>query len=500
MIPTPGVLRKRQRTTTTRHSSTAAIANSSFFDITKNHHRCSPTTTTCNTASLLFNDASTADVVLRLFTDPSTADVVLRLFTDTVSPPESSPSVDSASISDLHVYLHSDILRRSKYFSALLSDRWIGNIHPQSPSQEQTNHERFRLNLGVPPSPGSIQNHLTVLELLYTNDFPNAVESVSAALDILPVALELLFEDCVRWCVSYLEAVPWTEEEEHGVVNLIPYLSEEESKELVARVSPVGENACEEMLQGLISSAINNYGNTAFVKAFVGKILRDVSSRETAKRVLEEAFRKSLKTVKQSLEDYSSPVFRGDHNETEAIQRLNLHKASTIGKQLLWLVERMIELRVADAAVREWSEQEAFTADLKRAFGDDAWRNIVPGLPAVILRCTSKLAHAVCAGTILASTQVRRKLVEDWLPVLVVCKDNVSPASNKSLYLELEETFLQIISTLPMSDAQELLQQCLSFSTRNVEDCPHLVTAFNTWFRRAGHPFRLDSPFDPSDT
>ncbi|KAI7997599.1 hypothetical protein LOK49_LG10G01227 [Camellia lanceoleosa] len=55
--------------------------------------------------------------------------------------------------------------------------------------------------------------------------------------------------------------------------------------------------------------------------------------------------------------------------------------------------------------------------------------------------------------------------------------------SHKSLYLELEETFLKIISALPMSDAQELLQQCLSFSTRNVEDCPHLVTPFNTWFR-----------------
>lgn len=98
--------------------------------------------------------------------------------------------------------------------------------------------------------------------------------------------------------------------------------------------------------------------------------------------------------------------------------------------------------------------------------------------------------------------QVRRRLVEDWLPVLIVCKDNVSPVSpsNKSLYLELEETFLRIISTLPMSDAQELLQQCLSFSTRNVDDCPHLVTAFNTWFRRAAQPFKPDCVFDQPDT
>lgn len=86
--------------------------------------------------------------------------------------------------------------------------------------------------------------------------------------------------------------------------------------------------------------------------------------------------------------------------------------------------------------------------------------------------------------------QVRMKLVEDWLPVLRVCKENVSAGMSnyKSLYLELEETFLKITSTLPMSDSQMLLKECLSFSTRDIDDCPHLVTAFNTWFRRAKHP------------
>lgn len=96
--------------------------------------------------------------------------------------------------------------------------------------------------------------------------------------------------------------------------------------------------------------------------------------------------------------------------------------------------------------------------------------------------------------SVLSLLQVRKKLVKDWLPVLIVCKENVSPLSpsNKLLYLELEETFLRIISTLPTSDAQEMLQQCLSFSTRDVDDCPHLITAFNTWFRRAAHPPQED--------
>ncbi|RZB52628.1 Anaphase-promoting complex subunit 4, partial [Glycine soja] len=327
------------------------------------------------------------------------------------------------------------------------------------------NNDLFHFNLGVAFAAGSIQLHLIILELLYMNEFVVAVDRVSTALDLLLVALELLFEECVRWCMDFLKPVSWTDEEEKQMVRLISFCSKKESKELMSRVWPSGEDSCEVMLQGLISSTMNSYDNTAFEKAFVGKILRDLLSRETMKRVLEKVFRMSLKMVNESLEDYSSPVFRGDQNETEAIQRLNLHKASTNGKHLLWLLERMIELRVVDVTVREWSEQAGFTTDLQRAFRDDAWRNIVSGLPTVILRCTFRLTNAVSIGTILASRQVRKKLVEDWLSVLVVCKDNVSATpispNNKSLYLELEETFQRIISILPMLDAQELVKKSI---------------------------------------
>lgn len=100
-------------------------------------------------------------------------------------------------------------------------------------------------------------------------------------------------------------------------------------------------------------------------------------------------------------------------------------------------------------------------------------------------------------------SQVRMKLVKTWLPVLNVLKDiflqeqavgyifRNESVGDKTLYLDLEETFLKIISTLPLSSGQELLQQCLCFSTRNLDDCPHLTSAFRTWFRRANR-----SPLD----
>ncbi|XWS54910.1 hypothetical protein CRYUN_Cryun10bG0129900 [Craigia yunnanensis] len=497
----PNSSRKRQRVPHHHASSTAAIIETFPDKTVSESSQKLRRTSSSSTISSASANTTIPNTIASSFNDPSTADVVLRLFVDH-SPFHSAIPSDSAHQSDIRISLHSRVINRAKYFAALLSDRWQQQINTDTnsnnaaeDSRSNDNNNLVHLNLGVLDDPNSISVHLTVLQLLYTNDFAAVIDSASTALEILPVALELLFEDCVKSCVKYLEAVPWSGEEEKRVLRLIPFLREEESKELLARVSPGKDDSCEEMLHGLILAAIHNHPNMAFVKAFVAKLLREFSSRESSRMVLERAFQTSLKIVKESLEEYSSPDFRGDHNETEAIQRLNLHTAMTNGKHLLWLVERMIELRVADSAVNEWSEQAAFTADLQRAFRDDAWRNIVPGLPAVVLRCTCKLANAVAAGTTLAAKQVRMKIVKDWLPILIVCKDNVSPMlpSHKTLYLELEETFLRIISTLPMSDAQVLLQQCLSFSTRNVEDCPHLVTAFNTWFRRATQPPQLEN-------
>lgn len=413
-----------------------------------------------------FNDSSTADVILRL-----------QLLNDSDDPsPNPSHSLD--------LHLHSSSLRRSRYFSALLSDRW-----QQDPSAAVTiKVDASRTTTTHRP----FDSHVAVLQLFYSSDFAASVLSVSDALDLLPVALELYFEDLIAFCVRFIEAIPWTDDEEDRVLQILPFLSSDESRDLLARIFPPDPAAAEALLSDLVDSAIHSHAKVATVKAFVGKMLREYSDRDLVQRVLDRAFLASLGTVKGLLGEYASPDFRvaGDNDETEAIQRLNLHKAVVNSRHLLWLVERMIELRVADVAAREWSEQGALAADLQKTFRDDAWRNITPGLPSLVMRCTGRIANAVAAGSVIAPKQVRMKLVKDWLPVLNVCRDLGSPmpSGHKLLYLELEETFLRIISTLPMPDAQELLQQCLGFSTRDLDDCPHLVGAFKTWFRRANRP------------
>lgn len=374
--------------------------------MTKKRQRVVHTSTT-STAAIITDSSSGAAVgaPIHSFPDSSEPDVILRLFVDPSLPSLPSPTAGTPPTApETHLHLHSHVLRRCNYFSALLSDRWTSS----SPAGAESKSDPIRLNLGIP---STIDAGVRVLSLLYTGDFTAAIDSAAAALDLLPVALKLLFEDCVKFCVRFLEAVPWTEEEEARVLILVPLLGGgDEVEGLVARVSPGKKDSGEEMLHGLIVSAIHSHPNMAFVKAFVARLMREFSARDSARRVLERAFRESLKVVRESLEEYSNPSFRGvvgdNHDETEAVQRLNLHTAMTNGKHLAWLVERMIELRVADAAAEEWSDQTAFATDLMWAFHDGAWRNIVPGLPSVVLRCTLKFAAAVAGGGILATTQV----------------------------------------------------------------------------------------------
>ncbi|CAM6125307.1 unnamed protein product [Calypogeia fissa] len=452
------------------------------------------------------------------FDDVATADVLLN-FTRSPNPTE-GPLLESQVVEDTErkLHLHSGVLVQSRYFKALLSERWRESKQPMAKEetrgksqennhknrnksnnkdQQQEQEQLVQIHMSIPEN-REVSSYLTTLCLLYSGDFSGVIVDVQSALAILQIATELLFDECIAACIAFLEAVPWTRDEEKLILQVVSDLQLEEASTLLARLSPVEENAVEDMLNGLVHAAMHSPRNISVpVKTFVARMLGDHGSRDTVRVVLEKAFASTLKTVKDSVEEYSNPNVRGRYDEIEALQRQNLHTAVVNGRSLLWLVERMIELRVAKTAVMEWSEQGSFTANLKRAFSDDTWRNIAPGLPALVLRCTCRLASAVAAGTIVASSQVRLKLVNDWLPVLIVSRENaISATQNKPVHQELEDVFLRIILTLPMADAQKLLQQCLSFATRTVEDCPHLVSAFNTWFRRASQKSLLLPPED----
>ena len=173
--------------------------------------------------------------------------MILHLQQDESSLPEQDKSESeigdaSKSVAAEHgeahvVNVHTQILSQCRYFDALLSDRWQDQA--QNLAQEECeNSKPICINLSVVPG-RRFSSYIATLKLLYTHDFYGTINNVESALNILPIAAELLYDRCISFCVRFLEAVSWSRDEERRIVQLVSCLQLEESSALLARLSPV---------------------------------------------------------------------------------------------------------------------------------------------------------------------------------------------------------------------------------------------------------------------
>ncbi|GLJ50315.1 hypothetical protein SUGI_1072010 [Cryptomeria japonica] len=131
--------------------------------------------------------------------DENDGDVILRLICSDGVEYEGSP-----------MSLHSYILKKSKFFQARLSERWPSHISPPE------------IKLTV-LSNGVAENYIKCLRLMYSS-YKGAglyFSGVDEALDIFPVASELLFQEGIQACMRYLEAVPWTPKQSLKIKSLL---------------------------------------------------------------------------------------------------------------------------------------------------------------------------------------------------------------------------------------------------------------------------------------
>ena len=183
----------------------------------------------------MFGDASTADVILHLQQDESSLSEQDIKSEDEIE--DDPKSVAAASGEALAVNVHAQVITQCRYFDALLSDRWQDRAH-NSLQEESEKSRPIRINLRVVPG-RHLSSYVATVKLLYTQDFYGTINTVDSALNILPIAAELLYDHCISVCVGFLEAVSWTREEERRIVQLVSCLQLEESSALLARLSPV---------------------------------------------------------------------------------------------------------------------------------------------------------------------------------------------------------------------------------------------------------------------
>ncbi|CAM6018601.1 unnamed protein product [Sphagnum balticum] len=141
-----------------------------------------------------------------------------------------------AAVATLHV--HSAYLRRCQYFDACLAERWSKNDLPP-----------LDLTLEARSNPRA---YTRCMQLLYAQQVsPASFENVAHAIEVLPVAAQLVFQDCVDTCMRYLALMPWSAVDLDAIRCAVSTFQIAPSPDLAARLGTFGNLARDSSLDAL---------------------------------------------------------------------------------------------------------------------------------------------------------------------------------------------------------------------------------------------------------
>ncbi|KAG2302764.1 hypothetical protein Bca52824_031415 [Brassica carinata] len=355
------------------------------------------------------------------FNDPASSDVKLTL-----------SSKDGISIT---MCVHRQILvAHSRFFAVKLSDRW-SKQQQMAPSSSPYIVEISDCD--------DVEVYIETLMLMYCRDLRKKMmrHDVSRVLGILKVSAAIGFDAGVLSCLEYLEAAPWSEDEEHRIASLLSELHLENvgATEVLRRVSVEASHngSNDEVLLNLLHIVLEGKDEKARrdMKTLVSKMLRENSSGNDLRKeslylacdgCLHKLKRQFLQAAESDLENVDQIARQAD----------NLH----------WILDILIDRQIAEDFLVMW----ASLSELSDVHGK---------VPVVhrfeISRVTARIFVGIGKGQILTPKEVRCLLLRNWLTPFY---DDFAWMKRASKGLDrylVEDGLSNTILTLPLAWHQE---------------------------------------------
>ncbi|CAK9215220.1 unnamed protein product [Sphagnum troendelagicum] len=370
------------------------------------------------------------------------------------------------------ISVHRHILvTHSRFFAAKLSDcGW------PTKQQQQQQQQRLNPNLIEITDIDDIEIYLETLRLMYCQDIKRSLmkENVLRVLDILKLSAHIIFEGGVFACLEYLEAVPWAEDEEAKVTALLGQLQLESvgvAADVMKRCSGLDSSNSEDVLVRLLHAVTKGTDDKARreMKALVSRMLREnVTQNNTMVDVSKESLYRACHGCLDSLLHLFMQAKGGD-------DRGMLLEIARHADNLHWLVDILIDRRIADDFIRMWAHQAELAA----------LHTQVPVMFRYeVSRLTARLCIAIGKGQVLSPKDVRFLLLQTWLQPLVEDFGWMQRCCRNLDKKVVEEGISQTILTLSMKQQQTILLSWFDRFSTSGDDCPNLQKAFEVWWRR----------------
>ncbi|KAK7257750.1 hypothetical protein RIF29_31962 [Crotalaria pallida] len=310
--------------------------------------------------------------------------------------------------------------------------------------------------------------------------FRFTAERVSKVLSLLKVSAAMMFDLGVLSCLEYLEAIPWTEDEQEEVISQLGHLQlhHDYASEVLLRVSSDLSTTAraDDIFTTLISSVLlaKDDKSRREMKALLYRLLKEDASNDSSridvsKGALYHLCHRCISSLVLCLSEATGTEERPDRG-------VIMSEITREADNIQWIVDILIGKKIGDEFVKIWADQ----TELARLHSK---------VPTIyrheISRITAQLCIAIGRGHILVPKEIRFSLLSTWLEALYEDFGWMRRASRTIDKKLVEDGLSQTILTLPLFQQQIVLLKWFDRFLNKGDDCPNIQKAFEIWWRRA---------------
>lgn len=325
------------------------------------------------------------------------------------------------------------------------------------------------------------------VELMYQPDPMRwlAAAGVSRAMDVLEVCSSIMFNRGIISCLTFIEAVPWNENEEEKLKNLFARITFDEaiSQDILARLRPHSWKSSDDLTVQLIHSVTSstNTGARKDMQSLVNGLLSKSSvyqkdSSGLNKESLYQICYSCLESLVDLFEEAIEPTDHTGHAVVVRGSKPLIERVSSQTENLNWLLDILVNNDIAEEFVELWAKQDRLISMHEQASAMIRYE---------LSRISAGVFIALGKGKVQCRGEVRSLLFDGWFSVMLLDFGWLQRCSKGLDLRSLEENLGRGLLTLPLRQQQCFFEEWFQFYATKGAECPNLIRAFQVWWRRS---------------
>lgn len=304
---------------------------------------------------------------------------------------------------------------------------------------------------------------------------------------ILEVSAGIMFTKGVLSCLKYLEAVPWSEEEEEKLRSVFTKFQFDDaiSSDILARLYSFDSADSQQSLVRQLVWSIATCVDEANARNELKSLVKGLLCRSSVyKKDYPDLNKEDIYNVCQSCMDSLVSLFEeatgtdtcGESHTTDTVRKPLIERISKQVDNINWLVEILLDRQMGEEFVEMWADQ----GELLRMH-----EGASPMVRYEVSRVSAMLFIAMGTRKLHCRSEARLGLLQSWFRPMLLDFGWLRRCRKGLDMKALEEAMGQTLLTLPLKQQYMLFMEWFRCFSKHGTECPNLNKAFQIWWRRS---------------